>query len=75
MTTHYDYSERLEGMDEIRKAIYPTMSKSTFYLRHRKNIEYLLMERVDHWRRRPRVCKYFTFREFIYHYLIDKRLL
>ncbi len=73
----YDYSiwERLEGLVEIRKAIDPKMSKTTFYRNHRKKFDHILIERKNWWRRRPPACRYFTFRVLLYHYLIENRLL
>jgi hypothetical protein len=58
---YYDIHERLEGMDEIRKAINPKMSKSTFYRRHRKGLDDILIERSYWLRLRPRAFRYFTF--------------
>jgi hypothetical protein len=66
--------ERLEGMDAIREVIDPNMSKSTFYRRHRKDIEYILIER-ENWWKKPVRCKYFTFRRLLYAYMLNKKVV
>jgi hypothetical protein len=64
--------ERLDGMDAIRMAMDPLMSKSTFYRRHRKEIDYILIERENWWRRRPRAPRYFTFRRLLMAHMLKR---
>ena len=57
--------ERVEGMEEIRKAIDPHLSHMTFYRKWRPIVDPILMENTD-WRTNPeRRGRYFTFRRYI----------
>ena len=63
--------ERIAGLDAIRKVINPHMSRSAFYRRHRKQLDFILFEDVDAWRTgRP---KFFTYRRLIYFYMLKIR--
>ena len=62
---------RIEGLVAIKNIINPRMSMSTFHRRHRRHLDYILMEDRDAWRtNRPR---YFTYLRLIYHYLLSIR--
>lgn len=63
--------ERISGLDAIRREINPYMSRTTFYRRHRRGIDFILFEDIDHWRTgRPR---FFTTRRLLYYYMIGRR--
>jgi hypothetical protein len=65
--------ERIEGLRAIKDIISPRMSMTTFYARHRAEIDYILFVDKDHWRTgRP---KFFTFRRLIYHYMLKRRVV
>jgi hypothetical protein len=68
--------ERVEGMDEIRKIIDPRMSRTVFYRKIRPRINHLLMERSQ---RNPRLRGnkpiYFTFRRFLYAWMIETKII
>ena len=73
MNEFIDY-ERLEGLDAIRKAIDPNMSRRTFYRKHRTALKKILMEHDRWWLRGDRV-RYFTFRRLLYEYMIVKKII
>ena len=66
-------TERLEGMEAIRKYIDPEMSETSFYRYHRKHIDHLLMKRrqILRNRRRGRKMEYFTFKRLVIHYMLE----
>ena len=67
-----ELKERLEGLDEIRKAIDPTMSRATFFRKWRWRIDPILMEYERYWVRKPQV-RYFTFRRLLWAKMLEKR--
>ena len=64
--------ERLEGLDEIRRAIDPTMSERTFRRKWRRRIDCILMEH-ENWWLRPDKKRYFTFRRLLYGQMLRHR--
>ena len=64
--------ERLEGLDAIRRAIDPQMSRRTFYRKWRWRIDCILMEYERYWLRDPPI-RYFTFRRLLAVIILRKR--
>jgi hypothetical protein len=64
--------ERLEGLDAIRIAIDPRMSRRTFFRKWRRHVDPILMEYERWWLRDPPV-KYFTFRRLLYARMLERR--
>ena len=71
---NYLFNERLEGMDQIRLAIDPQMSRATFYRRHRPYLGHILMQYKRWWTRHPPI-RYFTFRRLLIAYLLERKLV
>jgi hypothetical protein len=63
-------SERLEGIEAIREAIDPKMSRRTFYRCWRWRIAPILMEYSRWWERNPPI-RYFTFRRLLYRIMLE----
>jgi hypothetical protein len=64
--------ERLEGLDAIRKAIDPKMSRRTFFRNWRRHVDPILMEYERWWLRDPPI-RYFTFRRLLYARMLERR--
>lgn len=71
--------ERLEGLNQVRKFLDPTMSMRTFFRKHRRGIEPYLLQRTDYWRKnrpggKPRP-RYFSYKRLILLYMIRRRII
>jgi hypothetical protein len=67
-----DLEERIEGLDAIRKAIDPKMSRRTFFRKWRRHVDPILLEYERWWLRDPPV-RFFTFRRLLYARMLEKR--
>jgi hypothetical protein len=68
--------DRLDGLDAIRIAIDPYMSRTIFYRRWRRKVDPILIERRG-WNTAQRLGKpsfrYFTYRRLLYPLLLRER--